>query len=155
MFQTWSKFRALTLREKALLTAAILSLPIVRVALRYLGFRRVSGFLARIPPSLTPGLTGQPDEMDLARAISTAALVRIAADRGLCSANCLEQSMALWWLLRVQNIESEIVIGVRKHPRFEAHAWVELQSIVLNDREQVKTDFTPFHEPIVRNIPIR
>ena len=40
--------------------------------------------------------------------------------------NCLEQSLALWWLLRRRGIPADLRIGVRKDAaNFEAHAWVE------------------------------
>ena len=40
----------------------------------------------------------------------------------------------LWWLLRRRGIAAELRIGARKEfERFEAHAWVEVDSAVLND----------------------
>ena len=53
--------------------------------------------------------------------------------------------MLLWWLLRRRGMESELRIGVRKKAEvLEAHAWVEYQGCVLNDRSDVDQHFSPF-----------
>lgn len=55
--------------------------------------------------------------------------VRIFVPR---SGRCLIQSLLLLHFLRLLCIRPEIVFGVRTHP-FEAHCWVEWNSLVLND----------------------
>ncbi len=61
--------------------------------------------------------------------------------------NCLSRSLALSWLLRRQGIESDLRIGVRNHEgEFQAHAWVECQSQVLNDASDVASRYRPFDE---------
>ena len=67
----------------------------------------------------------------------------MAASQGPCRANCLKQSLALWWLLRLTGIESALRIGVRKGPvGVEAHAWIECRGPPLNDREDVSIRFS-------------
>jgi len=64
--------------------------------------------------------------------------------------NCLEQSLVLWWLLRRRGIEAALRIGARKDSnRFEAHAWLELNSQVLNDASAEHRHFVPFERPIL------
>jgi len=55
----------------------------------------------------------------------------------------------LWWLLRRRGIAAELRIGARKEfDRFEAHAWVEADSAVLNDATAEHRHFVPFDGPI-------
>ena len=55
----------------------------------------------------------------------------------------------LWWLLRRRGIAAELRIGARKEvERFEAHAWVEVDSAVLNDASEEHRHFVPFEGPI-------
>jgi hypothetical protein len=63
--------------------------------------------------------------------------------------NCLERSMTLWWVLRLDGISGELHIGARKEGgRLEAHAWVELGGHVLNDRADVHQYYALFDAPI-------
>lgn len=145
----WSKFRKLSLRERTLLLAALVLLPAVRVGLRLFGFRRLCRGLAWATPSFRDqmGDTGA----DLIRARATALCVRRAANHGLYRANCLDQSVTIWWLLRLQGVASEIRIGVRKADQIEAHAWVEIDSVVVSDRDDVGDLFETFAGPVVRD----
>jgi hypothetical protein len=61
--------------------------------------------------------------------------------------NCLARSLVLWWLLKRRGIDSQIRLGVRKENAILlAHAWIELDQVVLNDRPDVDT----FYEPLTR-----
>jgi hypothetical protein len=72
-----------------------------------------------------------------------------AEHHGLGTPNCLERSLTLWWLLRREGIEGELHFGARKsESRFEAHAWVELRGIVLNDSPTVHKHYARFDAPI-------
>ena len=72
-----------------------------------------------------------------------------AARNFFVDTNCLEQSLVLWWLLRRRGIAAELRIGARKEfERFEAHAWVEVDSAVLNDATAEHQHFVPFDGPI-------
>ncbi len=63
--------------------------------------------------------------------------------------NCLERSLALWWMLRLNRIHGELHIGGRKSQgRFEAHAWVEWGGHVLNDSADVHEHYSRFDAPI-------
>jgi hypothetical protein len=48
---------------------------------------------------------------------------------------CLEQSLALYYLLRRQGIPVKYCQGVQGHP-FAAHAWVEYEGVVINDVDE-------------------
>jgi len=74
-------------------------------------------------------------------------MVRSAAHRTLGRPACLEQSLALWWLLERQGIASSVRIGTRKtDEKFEAHAWVECEGVALNEPEEVHKHYAAFGE---------
>jgi hypothetical protein len=50
---------------------------------------------------------------------------------------CLQRSAAAVFVLRDHGVAAALVIGARKHP-FRAHAWVEVDGIVVNDKRGVK-----------------
>jgi hypothetical protein len=59
----------------------------------------------------------------------------------------LEQSLALWWLLGRQGIESSVRIGTRKSgDKFEAHAWVECDGVALNEEGEPHKHYAAFDE---------
>ena len=63
---------------------------------------------------------------------------------------CLSQSLVLWHLLKRRGFQGQLRIGVRKKDElrsftthnFDAHAWVEFQGEVLNERPDVHERFT-------------
>ncbi len=142
----WSKLRQLSRNELWLLCLAGAALPLVALGLRLRGFNQVHAALH----SLTPAKNAcRGDEQK--RLQQTTRLVRVAADHGLCRANCLPRSLTLWWLLRRQGIASELRIGVSKTgERMEAHAWVEKDGTPLNDRDDVHERFSAFEQPVVQ-----
>ncbi len=141
MINRWRKFLRLSRRERELLVFAALLMPATALGLRVFGFRRWQAVLSGLSTrSVTPA---EGDRLEQAR--RTARMVGVAAWRGLYRASCLPQSLALWFLLRRQGIESELRIGVRGNADlFEAHAWVECLGQALNDTEDVSERFAPF-----------
>jgi hypothetical protein len=123
---------------------ALVLLPLTVAALRLMGFRRCQALLARLAPRRTDQAATAYDARGMAR------IVDVAARHGLVKATCLPRSLVLWWLLRRQSIDSNLRIGVRKEAgRFEAHAWVELHSVVLNDGGDVHERFAAFARALV------
>jgi len=95
----------------------------------------------------------------LCQAHCTAGLVRKAANASIIKGKCLSQSLVLWHLLRIQNIDSELRLGFRKGENelpisidnFNAHAWVEFQGAVLNDTPDVYERFVVFKESLLQS----
>jgi len=54
---------------------------------------------------------------------------------------CLQRSAVTACLLRLHGIDGQMVIGCRKIP-FKAHAWVEVNGLVTNDKRQVQEFYT-------------
>jgi hypothetical protein len=154
------KLRALPWEERWLLVQASLLLPLTALVVHTIGVGRWQRVLARQTPfkktpisdsrSATGESTGVsdaagegPSAIQKARVI--AKTVRVAARHGFYHANCLEQSLVLWWLLARKGIESELRFGARKEDvRLEAHAWVECCGVPLNEAADVHEQFRPF-----------
>jgi hypothetical protein len=146
----WRKLRHLSWSERALFLQALWLLPLTALAVRCVGFKRWHSILASlVPPEETPAKKCL-DSSQLPEAKATARLMRAAAQHGLYPANCLEQSLALWWLLRRRGIESHLRIGVRKAARqLEGHAWVEVAGAALDEPQDSQRAYVPFERAIV------
>ena len=83
------------------------------------------------------GKQGAADPWVIAR------MVRIAATYGPFPARCLPRAVVLWALLRRQGVDAEIKLGVRRGDRgVEAHAWVELDGVAL-EQDTGEPSFVP------------
>lgn len=143
MMNDWQKFRQLTAQEIGLLVQALVILPLVSLGLDVLGWQHLRRLLERLAGRRQRPLTEQPpDTMRQA-----ARMTDVAAGHKFLRATCLRRSVALWWLLQRQGIDSRVVLGVRKGDRWlQAHAWVECEGVVLNDRPAVRAEFAIFDE---------
>ena len=147
--RNWSKAWRLSAAERSALAQALALLPLTALALRVVGFRRCQAMLARLAP-VAASPPGRDEVAVLGQARAVARMVEAAARRGPYRATCLPRSLALWWLLRRRGIDGDLRIGVRKEPgRFEAHAWVELRGVVLNDRDDVRARFAAFDRAVL------
>src|SRR5712692_686601 len=108
----------LSARELWLLGQAIVMLPVVRLALLRIGVADLVRIAER----------GSGTSQRVSDPQTTARMVRIAAERGLYRAKCLEQSLVLRWLLRRQGLGARIIFGARRDGKqMQAHAWVEME----------------------------
>jgi hypothetical protein len=148
MMERWQKFWRLSGYERGIVLEAAGGLLATWLGLRLAGFRRWKSVLAWLVPSVNTAARKQtPSQRESAELI--ARMEAAAARNVFFGTNCLEQSLVLWWLLRRRGISAELRIGARKEfERFEAHAWVELDSAVLNDRNAEHLHFIPFDGPI-------
>ena len=89
---------------------------------------------------------GEADPVQpIVRAVARAG--QLAPYRG----NCLSRSLTLFWLLRRRGLNAHLQLGARvRDGHFEAHAWVERDGIILNERADVADRFAPFPTPRVR-----
>lgn len=127
--------------ERRVFIVSLFLLPTLALAMNRVGFKRLRGWLeARTSPEF---VTPTPETTERARQI--AKMVNLAARLSPYKANCLKRSLALWWLLRRRHIDSELKIGVRKGKNgLEAHAWVEIGGVILNDAPSFVRTFLPF-----------
>jgi hypothetical protein len=102
----------------------------VDLELRWRGFSRIYETVARHRTQTT---VTYPSEIVTAvcRAIDRACTLYPR------QALCLQRSAAATCVLRDHGVAAALVIGARKHP-FRAHAWVEVDGAVVNDKRGVK-----------------
>ena len=148
LHEKWRRFRRRPPDERSLILRAMVLLPLTEAGLRVMGFRRWKKFIERFSWSDLPRQAIESDRQQKL-AIKITRAVRSVELHGLSRPNCLERSMALWWLLRQAGIAGELHIGARKcESKFEAHAWVELSGRVLNDSADVHQHYARFDAPI-------
>jgi transglutaminase superfamily protein len=143
---TWRRFWRLSGFERGIALEAAACLPATWVGLRVAGFRRWKRLLGWLAPRVVPDAAASNVSLEeTARQITR--MEEAAARNLFFPTNCLEQSLVLWWLLRIRGIAAEMHFGARKEAnRFEAHAWVEFHGAILNGPGEEKIDFVPFEE---------
>jgi hypothetical protein len=99
---------------------------------RFAGFARTCERLRRLRPA---DRRSWADADDIVWAVDEACVWYVKR------AACLQRSAVATWLLRRHGVRAEMVIGCRPLP-FESHAWVEVDSRVVNDRPQYQKVFT-------------
>jgi hypothetical protein len=131
---------------------ASLLFPLVALAVRRWGLRRVQERLAGWDSRPTATLGAGVAEEEARR---LAWVVGVAAKRSPWRPNCLQRSVVLWWVLTRRGLDGDLRIGVRRRPgsppgsrHLDFHAWVERDSVVLNDSPSVQEQFATFGRAI-------
>src|SRR5271165_3238858 len=129
MWEQFRLFRALDPGARRLFLRAVALLPLIGMSLHTRGYKKTLNWMQRRLQNASMPAVGTPREL----VQRTCRMVRAAELHGLVRCTCLEESLALWYLLGQQNITSRVRIGVRKQTEtFEAHAWVEYEGEALN-----------------------
>lgn len=139
-------------RDRALSARLVLLLPVLGLALNTFGFRRVHRWLGRRAiPTSRGARAGARSAADLA-----ALVVHVNRHLLPYQSRCLLESVALWYLLRRNGYAAELVLGARTlMGPFEAHAWVELDGVALNDSGRVRDIYASFELPATGTRPSR
>lgn len=133
------RLAGLSAADRRLVLRAYLWLGAVDLALRVFGFQRVVAS-APAPAGRTEAVSPQA----VRRARWYARRIDSAARRHVLRARCLHRSLVLHHWLRREGLPSELRIGVLKeNEALKAHAWVELDGQVVNDRPGAVAPFTP------------
>jgi hypothetical protein len=141
MWERLRRFSALERGARGLFLRAAVLLPLISLSLRLRGFRKTQAFLQKFIP-----VRNVAADISVPTCVAlTVRMVRAAVRYSAGHPTCLEESLALWWLLGRQGIASGLRIGVRKHnEKFEAHAWVERDGIALNEPEALHEHYAAF-----------
>lgn len=125
-------------RRRIALFAALPVLIVVRLALWVLPFPRIHRHVGAIRPRRTSTYNDPTTVTRLVRAVRSAA-------RLVPRATCLTQAIALQYLLARSGRAGEIHIGVRRDTsgKFIAHAWVELDGVVVIGGGEDLASFVP------------
>jgi len=144
---SFRKLQRLSGNERRLLTQALVLLPLTFWGVYALGVSRWHRFLAQLASLGTTSnrsTLAVSDAAAIEQARVIARTVKIAAEKGAYQARCLQQTLVLWCLLRRNDIESEIRFGARKKGgELQAHAWVEVGGVALNEESDVCLHFAP------------
>ncbi len=137
-----STYRTLSARERKVLLASLVLLPLFWLGLRLAGLQRFQAWLDCSPIARRAPLSQ-------AEAAALGLAVNRAANHVLGPANCLTRSLLLRWLLRRYGTTSDLRIGVRfEQGKLAAHAWVEIDGIPVNDRPEEMAHFAAFDQPV-------
>jgi Transglutaminase-like superfamily len=140
--QAWKRFRRLDGPQRRIVVAAAATLTTTWLALRTMGFRRSNALVMRFassPPSTRADIGSSiPSAREIAR------LTHATARSLPFACNCLDQSLALCWLLRRRGLPARLRIGARKEGTLlQAHAWVESEGAALSDAGAEHRHFVP------------
>ena len=143
MWKPFERFRALDPEAQKLFGHAVALLPLLAVSLRFLGFKKTKQSLQnRLPPISTQVMSRD----QVAKVVEkTCRMVRAGAHYGIGHPTCLTESLAVWYLLKRQDIPAQLRIGVRKvTEKFEAHAWVEFEGAAVNQPDEQHQHYAAF-----------
>ncbi len=141
-----AKLKAMSGNERRWLMQAWVLLPVVKVLLWQIGYRRTLANLERWLPLHSGNLKTSKNETQQ-QAVTLGRLVNMAANHIPLVINCLPRSLVLWGMLRRAGIAADLRIGVQKEAEaFAAHAWVEYGGQALSENAAVVVDYSPFTE---------
>ena len=121
----WRKFRQFTdlsLQDQLLVVQAGVLLLVIKAGLGLLSFQQFRRLYSR----LTSGKKSRNTPVSLINRQIWA----IKKVSGSLRATCLPQALVLAYVLRNEK-HIDLIVGVRKSPTFEAHAWVEKSGRIL------------------------
>src|SRR5688572_5751145 len=124
-----SRWARLGRRRQALLVEAVLALAAASAAIRFRAFQRAIR-MGSLP------LTGQPAADDMTGDVRWA--VEAAARKVPWRAMCIQQGLALQWMLRRRGIDARLYYGIAKDEigELQAHVWVAAGgSVVIGGAE--------------------
>ena len=150
MWERLRRFSALERVARGLFLRATALLPLISLSLRLSGFGKTQASLQKYL-----SIPSKEDDSSVSRRVDvTVRMVRAAVRHSIGHPSCLEESLALWWLLGRQGIASELRIGVRKHDeKFEAHAWVERDGVAVNEPEALHEHYAAFDAALSSTSP--
>ena len=152
LFRKLKTFRSLPPGERDIFFQFLVLLPVVAWRVQFLPIKSTFTWLrSKLPPNVKHQLE---EEAILPQAQRTTWLMFKALRFSLIKGKCLSQSLVLWHLLGRQGITSQLRIGFNKDisqipvasDNFTAHAWVECQGVILNERPDVYQRFVVFDE---------
>jgi len=143
----WRGYRRLDRDDRRLSAQTAAAFLAARVGLRLAGLQRCRALMKR-HALFRNGTVAALLPVEVGRHV--AAIQEAVSRHLLWQPTCLERSLVLWWQLGRRGIAAELRIGARKEAgRFEAHAWVELGNVVLNDSGETHMHYAPFDGSIL------
>lgn len=127
--------------SKISVVTAFITLAIVKLSLASIGLHRTLNFIRKSKNKMNP--SGRMDGSERERvAMNYATAIGHAATYLPGRVECLESAITLAILLSQSSIDNDFKIGVQKYD-FLAHAWVEVDGIVIGDEQQLTQRLAP------------
>ena len=140
-----TQFRALEADRKREFLSCWVNQQLLAARFAVFGFKRTAAMIKR---KAAKAASVDPLADPLEVAIEMTRIVDAAARNSLAGKNCLRESLMLWLVLKKRGIEAELHIGApsnpQSQPKWEAHAWIELDGQVLNDKPNVAKRYSRF-----------
>ena len=138
------RVRSLTANQWRIVVRSAYLVPVVKVRLRQKGFGATLEALSRGAQAPVDEALTQEEAVAIGR--DTAEAVGLVAHRPVIGDRCLGRSLVTWSLLRRRGIDSALVMGAAPPAgeALEAHAWVEVAGVPVNDRPDVRERFGRF-----------
>ena len=109
----------------AVLLLLRISLPVLK---RAVGVKRLTGWLSARPSAMHANETRAQKMRDATETI-------LHGGRLLIGSNCLDRSLAAYWMLRRAGASPTLVLGAKRDQgALAGHAWVELGNVALEPR---------------------
>ena len=117
---------------------AYIRILILFVILKFRGIQHYAEYFQ--PPSFSSKLKSDEATLKSVKsALDTAVRIMIF------NSDCVYQSLAFTMMLRRRNIGAVACLGVSSYP-FRAHAWVEIDGVVVSGDSKIVSRFYPFKE---------
>lgn len=134
------RFMELPSNNRSLFVRAAWILPFMACATRVVGFQRLQRWIEG-----RNGRREKKDDRTRTSPSTVARMVLVAARYGIARGNCLSRSLSLCYLLRHEGYDPHLRLGGRQEGiSFEAHAWVELDGMAVDDQDDGCASFVPF-----------
>lgn len=121
-WKRFSKFMALSLADQWLVLETGGALLVMKMGLKLLSFQQFKRVYS--------ALVSSKKNKSCSAYYINRRVWAITKASSLLSVSCLPQALALTYFMRNDN-EIDLMVGVRKSPTFEAHAWVEKNGKIL------------------------
>ncbi len=138
-------FRWLNHSDKIHFLGLALLVPIIKIFLHVFGFKKVAVFFKHT------ARTRAKNTADLGKVKRYDDLLNFFYRFYPVKAMCLPVSLAFWWLLKRDGIETDLHFGMRKDDdkNFRAHAWIEHLGVPLRADAGVREKYAVFNESIL------
>lgn len=124
--------------------------PLVHAHLMIFGFNRTVQILKKIAAFMHSESVDEPVDVDRF-VLEIRRMIRRFKDKYPLAGSCLSRSLTIWWLFRIQGLETSLQIGTRSfNGEFQAHAWVDYKSRHLNAGLLVTDRYTTFEHDFVK-----
>ena len=136
-----SKFINLSAKERSGFIKYSISFPFFLLFYLIVGYKRTK---RSIDYQIQPRIQKLKNKEDLSvRNLSK--IINYSLVNNIFKSTCLEQSLFTYYILGLNGIKCDIKIGVKKNcDKFLAHAWVENQGVVINDKFEAINNISPF-----------